>query len=43
MRKKLKSEHKQGEMHEFENLNNDKVHTAEQKYLILQNFKISGQ
>ena len=31
MRKRLKSDHEQGEMHEFENLNNDNVHAAEPK------------
>ena len=31
MRKRLKLDHEQGEMHEFENLNNDNVHTVEPK------------
>ena len=31
MEKRLKSNNEQGEIHEFENLNNDNVHTAEPK------------
>ena len=31
LRKRLKSENEQGEMQEFENLNNDNIHTVKPK------------